>query len=70
MNLGIQRKFFNKKLVITANTIDPFVNQQRRIFTYGPNFNLESFSLTQTKNYRLTIAYNFNNQPKKPAVKK
>lgn len=70
MNLGIQRKFFNKKLVITANTIDPFVNQQRRIYTYGPNFNLESFSQTQTKNFRLTIAYNFNNQPKKPATKK
>jgi hypothetical protein len=70
LNLGVQRKFFDKKLVITANAIDPFANQQRRIFTYGTNFNLESFSLTQTKNYRLTIAYNFNNQPKKPAIKK
>ena len=70
MNIGIQRKLFNKRLVITANAIDPFVNQQRRIFTYGPNFNLESFSLTQTKNYRLTIAYNFNNQQKRTAKKK
>jgi hypothetical protein len=70
LNLGVQRKFFDKKLVITANAIDPFANQQRRIFTYGTNFNLESFSLTQTRNYRLTIAYNFNNQPKKPAIKK
>ncbi|HEX4876886.1 MAG TPA: outer membrane beta-barrel protein [Chitinophagaceae bacterium] len=70
MNVGIQRKFFSKKLVITANAIDPFANQQRRIFTYGPNFNLESFSLTRTKNYRLTIAYNFNNQPKKTLIKK
>lgn len=69
MNLGIQRRLFNKKLVITANVIDPFVNQQRRTFTYGPNFNLESFSLTQTKNYRLTVAWNFSNQPKKPAAK-
>jgi hypothetical protein len=70
MNLGIQRKLFDKKLVITANVIDPFVNQQRRIFTFGQNFNLESYSLTQTKNYRLSIAYNFNNQAKKPVIKK
>ena len=70
MNLGIQRKFLNKKLIITVNTIDPFVNQQRRIYTYGTNFNLESYSHTQTRNYRLTIAYNFNNQQKKPAPKK
>lgn len=70
MNLGIQRKFLNKKLIITVNTIDPFVNQQRRIYTYGTNFNLESYSLTQTRNYRLTLAYNFNNQQKKPAPKK
>jgi hypothetical protein len=69
MNFGLQRKFFNKKLVISANAIDPFANQQRRIFTYGTNFNLESFSLTQTKNYRVTIAYNFNNQLKIPVKK-
>jgi hypothetical protein len=70
MNIGIQRKFFHKRLMITVNSIDPFVNQQKRIFTYGTNFNLESFSLTQTRNYRLTVAYNFNSQPKKSAVKK
>ena len=69
MNLGIQRKLFNKKLVVTANTIDPFANQQRRTFTYGTNFNLENFSLTQTRNYRLTLAYNFNSQQKKTVPK-
>jgi len=68
MNLGIQKKFFNKKLIATINIIDPFVNQQRRIFTYAPNFNLESYSITQTRNFRLSIAYNLTTTPKKKPV--
>jgi hypothetical protein len=80
MNLGVQRKFFNKRLVITINSIDPFANQQRRIFTYGTNFNLESYSNTRTRNFRISVAYSFTKQQKKkpllplkgvkPAVKK
>jgi len=70
MNLGVQRKFFTKKLVITANAIDPFVQQQNRNYTYGANFNFESYSTTQTRNYRLSVAYNFLKTPRKPAVKK
>lgn len=69
MNLGVQRKFFAKKMVITINAIDPLVQQQNRSFTYGTNFNLESFSTTQTRNYRLSISYNFSNAPKKPTAK-
>jgi Outer membrane protein beta-barrel family len=69
MNMGVQRKFFNKKLTVTVNVIDPFVNQQRRVFTYGTNFNLESYSVTNTRNFRLSIAYNFTKaQKKKPLV--
>jgi hypothetical protein len=70
MNIGVQRKLFNKRLVITVNAIDPFSNQQRRIFTYGTNFNLESYSNTRTRNFRLTMAYNFTKQQKKKTVKK
>ena len=73
MNLGIQKKFFNKKLIATINIIDPFVNQQRRIFTYATNFNLESYSITQTRNFRLSLAYNLTTTPKKkpaPTTKK
>lgn len=70
MNLGVQRKFFAKKLVITVNAIDPFVQQQNKSYTYGTNFNFESFSTTQTRNYRLSVAYNFSKSPKKPAGKK
>lgn len=69
LNMGVQRKFFKKKLAITFNMIDPFANQQRRVFTYGTNFSLESYSLTQTRNFRLSVAYNFTKlQKKKPIV--
>lgn len=65
MNLGVQRRFFARRMVVTLNTIDPFIQQRNRTFTYGPNFNLESYSSTQTRNYRLSMAYNFSNAPKK-----
>ena len=68
MNMGIQRKFFKKKLSATMNVIDPFVNQQRRVFTYGTNFNLESYSVTQTRNFRVSVAYNFTKMQKKKVV--
>ncbi len=67
MNIGMQKKFFAKKLTVTVNAIDPFVNQQRRIFTYGPNFNLESYSETMTRNFRVSVAYSFTKQAKKPS---
>jgi hypothetical protein len=66
MNIGIQRKILKKKFIITFNAVDPFLQQQNRTFTFGPNFNLESFNQTQTRNYRLTLSYTFN----KTAVKK
>ncbi|HEX7845541.1 MAG TPA: TonB-dependent receptor, partial [Chitinophagaceae bacterium] len=72
MNLGVQRKFINKRLIITLNVIDPFANQQRRVFTYGPNFNLESFSSTKTRNFKISVSYNLIKPPKKKpaAIKK
>lgn len=65
MNLGVQKKFLAKKLVITLNAIDPLVQQRNTTFTYGTNFNLESFNTTQTRNYRLSVAYNFTKAAKK-----
>jgi hypothetical protein len=65
MNLGIQRKFLQKKLTITLNLIDPFAQQKNRSFTFGSNFNLESFSTTQTRNFRLSLSYNFTKIIKK-----
>ncbi|MBL0131134.1 MAG: TonB-dependent receptor [Chitinophagaceae bacterium] len=68
MNMGVQRKFINKKLTVTVNVIDPFV-QQNRNYTYGTNFNLQSFSTAQTRNFRLSVGYNFTKIAKKPALK-
>lgn len=68
MNIGIQRKWLNKQLITTVNFIDPFIRQKNRSFTYAPNFNLETYNSTQTQNIRITVAYNFNNAPKKKKV--
>ncbi len=56
MNLGVQRKFLHKKLIITLNVIDPFVQQLKNI-TAGGNFILQSYSYTQSRNLRLTVAW-------------
>lgn len=71
MNIGVQRKFFSKKLVVTVNLIDPVVKQEFRSFTSSQYFDQESFSSTNTRNYRLTIGYNFTQLGKKktPAKK-
>ncbi|MGZ3998098.1 MAG: outer membrane beta-barrel protein, partial [Flavisolibacter sp.] len=41
MNIGLQAKLLNKKMIVTLNVIDPFLQQQNRVYTYGTNFNLE-----------------------------
>ena len=65
MNIGLQAKLLRKKLTATINFIDPFVQQESRTYTYGTNFNLENYSTTQTRNYRLSIGYNFSRKQKK-----
>jgi hypothetical protein len=65
MNVGLQAKMLNKKLTLTLNVIDPFTQQRSRTFTYGTNFNLENYNSTQTRNYRLTLGYNFSRTQKK-----
>lgn len=61
LNIGVQRKFFQKRFIVTVNVVDPFAKQEYRSFTYGPNYELESFSSTSTRNFRLTLGYNFVN---------
>ena len=70
MNIGLQAKMLQKKMTVTLNIIDPFMQQQNRTFTYGTNFNLESYSTTQTRNFRMTVGYNFSAKKKKPTAKK
>jgi len=69
MNFGVQRKFFQKRFVVTLNVIDPILQQENRTYTSGTNFIHESYSFTQTRNYRLTLTYNFMQVPKKPTAK-
>lgn len=65
MNIGAQRKFLNKKLIVSFNVIDPFGQHPNKVFTYGTNFNLESYSYTQTRNFRIAVSYIFSKTPKK-----
>lgn len=64
MNVGVQRKFFNKRFIVTVNVIDPFRQQQNKNYTYGSNFSLESSSTTNTRNYRIALSYVFKKTPK------
>jgi len=64
MNIGVQRKFFKKNFIVTVNIIDPFRQQQNKNYTYGSNFNLESFSTTNTRNYRIALSYVFKKKVK------
>jgi outer membrane receptor protein involved in Fe transport len=68
MNVGIQRKFFDKKLTLTFNIIDPFM-QENKNYTQGPNFILQSFNTNRTRNFRLSVGYNFTKAAKKPILK-
>ncbi len=68
MNMGFQRKFFDKRFTVTLNLIDVFSQQRTRNFTYGTNFNLESYSTTNTRNFRLSLGYNFTKATKKKPV--
>jgi len=70
MNIGVQRKFFHKKFSIALNMIDPFRQQQNKNFTYGTNFNLESFSTTNTRNFRIALSYSFSKTVKKKSAQK
>jgi outer membrane receptor protein involved in Fe transport len=68
MNLGVQRKFFNKRVIVNFNIFDPFTTQQYTTYTYGSNFNIENYSSTNTRNYRLSISYQLSKIIKKSAL--
>ncbi len=60
LNLGVQRKFFDRRLIVGLNVIDPFTPQQYITVTTGKQFNIESVNATTTRNYRLSISYQLN----------
>jgi len=60
MNMGIQRKFFDRRFIVTLNITDPFVQQHSLSHTNGTDFNLESYGSTQSRNFRLTLSYDLH----------
>jgi ferric enterobactin receptor len=59
-NLGIQTKYFNKRVILSLNFIDIFAQQQFNNFTYGSNFTLQSVNNTNSRNIRVAVSYNLN----------
>lgn len=59
MNIGIQKKFNKKKWILTLNMIDPILQQTFQNTTTGTNFTVYSEGTTETRNFRLTLTYNF-----------
>ena len=55
-------------MTVTFNIIDPFL-QENKTVTGGPNFNLLSYSTARTRNFRLSLGYNFTKAAKKPVLK-
>jgi ferric enterobactin receptor len=68
MNIGLQRKLFNKRLIATINLIDPLRAQKFTTYTYGSNFTLENFNSSNTTNVRLSLAYQLNRSKPKSKV--
>jgi outer membrane receptor protein involved in Fe transport len=60
---GGQYRFWSRRLSVTAQVIDPFIQQTYATITEGVNFKTESRNLTRTRNYRLTLSYHFSNTP-------
>lgn len=64
-NFGVQHKMFNRRLIVSLNAIDPFTPQALSAVTNGPRFQLESFSSTRSRNYRISISYQLNRMVQK-----
>lgn len=60
MNLAIQHKFFQRHLIATLNVADPFIQQEYTSHTHASNFNIDAWSASRTRNYRLTLSYDWN----------
>lgn len=60
MNFGIQRKFFDKRLTVSFNVIDPFTKQRYVTYTYGKNFFIETNNAVNTRNFRLSVSWQLN----------
>ena len=60
MQISLQRKLMNKKVNINVSATDPFGLTKYKGHTEGPNFIIDSYSITNVRNFKLTISYQFN----------
>jgi hypothetical protein len=60
MQISMQRKLMNKKVNINISATDPFGLTKNKGHTEGPNFIIDSYSITNVRNFKLTISYQFN----------
>ena len=65
MNIGMQRKFFQKNLTVAINLVDPFRQQQNKNYIIAPKYTLQTFSTSNSRNIKLSAGYSFNKQVKK-----
>lgn len=57
MGISVQRKFLNKRMVVGLSVMDPLGLQVNNGFTYGTNFQIESHSISNTRNFRIAVSY-------------
>ncbi len=60
MQISMQRKLMNKKVNVNISATDPFGLTKYKGHTEGPNFIIDSYSITNVRNFKLTISYQFN----------
>jgi hypothetical protein len=58
-SFGMRKIFMKNKLKLRMMAVNPFSNSNNITFTDGINFTRESFSSTRTRNFSMTISYNF-----------
>ena len=57
MSISLLRKFYNKRLFLSISAIDPFGLEQYQGYAAGSNFTIESYSVTNTQNFRISLSY-------------
>lgn len=60
--IGGQYRLLKRRMSVALNLTDPFFQQRHRSVTEGARFRTEGYSLTRTRNVRLTVSYSFNSQ--------
>jgi outer membrane receptor protein involved in Fe transport len=57
IGLSVMHKFLNKKLIASLSAYDLFGSQTYRGYSEGTHFKIDSYSQSNTQNFRLSISY-------------